>query len=157
MTVVTQESTCQIGPRSGRDRADLIAATPTATARSPAGVAPSRDTTHRSRHRGVARSHDHGGDRDVHVDTHERLELGPHGRSSASPDDIGEQISGLFRRSVLGAGQKSCLGQVKLNDFGEQGVVAAIATESPGDDDEFVEGLRAAADFCNIDPSAIFG
>lgn len=74
-----------------------------------------------------------------------------------SPDDIGDQISGLFRRSVLGAEQKSCLGQVVLNDLGEQRVVEAIAAESPGEDEEFVEAVRAAAEFCNIDPSAVFG
>jgi hypothetical protein len=77
--------------------------------------------------------------------------------ASVSPDDVGDQISGLFRNSVLGAVQKSCLGQVVLNDLGEQRVVEAIAAESPGDDEEFVEAVRAAAAFCNIDPSAIFG
>ena len=74
-----------------------------------------------------------------------------------SADDIGDQLSSLFRSSVLGAVQKECLGQVMLNELGEQRVVEAIAAESPGDDDEFVQALRDAADFCNIDPSAIFG
>lgn len=76
---------------------------------------------------------------------------------SMSPDEIGGQVAGLFRRSVLGDGQKSCLGQVLVNDFGEERVLAAIASESPRDDLEFVDAIRAAARFCNIDPSAILG
>ncbi|MEP6153083.1 hypothetical protein, partial [Ilumatobacter sp.] len=76
---------------------------------------------------------------------------------SLSPDEIGDEVAGLFRPSVLGPGQKSCLGQVLVNEFGGERVVAAIASESPRDDVEFVEAIRAAANFCNIDPSAVLG
>lgn len=74
-----------------------------------------------------------------------------------SATEIGDQISGLFRPSVLGRGQKACLGQAVLDDLGEQRVVDAIAAESPDDDEEFVQAIRDAAAFCGIDRSAVFG
>lgn len=76
---------------------------------------------------------------------------------SVSPDDIGEQVGGLFRSSVLGDGQQSCLGQALLDVLGAQRVLEAIAAASPGDDEQFVDAIRSAASICNIDPSAIFG
>ena len=72
-------------------------------------------------------------------------------------DEIGEQVAGLFRSSVLGSGQKSCLGLTLFNEFGDQRVAAAIASGSPRDDAEFVDAIIAAAMNCNIDPSAVLG
>lgn len=74
-----------------------------------------------------------------------------------SAEDIGDQIAGLFRDDVLGSIQKICLGQAVVDDLGQDRVVEAIAAESPGEDVEFVESLLDAADFCNVDESAIFG
>ncbi len=76
---------------------------------------------------------------------------------AASPDEVGDQISGLFRNSVLGAGQQQCLGQSVLEELGDERTIDAIASETPGDDEEFVDAVAAAADACNIDPSAVFG
>lgn len=76
---------------------------------------------------------------------------------SVDSGDVGEQIAGLFRRSVLGSLQELCLGRAVLEDLGEARVVEALASESPGDDEEFVESIRAALPNCNIDPSAVFG
>lgn len=74
-----------------------------------------------------------------------------------SSGDVGDQISRLFRPSVLGSGQKTCVGDVVLNELGEQRVVETIASESPGDDEEFIEAIRTAAATCNIDITAILG
>ncbi|MGB3733819.1 MAG: hypothetical protein WA964_02605 [Ilumatobacter sp.] len=77
--------------------------------------------------------------------------------ATVSFEDVGDQISGLFRPSVLGTLQKRCLGEFVVEALGEERVLAAIASESPVDDEEFVDVVSAAAEFCLIDQSAIFG
>lgn len=74
-----------------------------------------------------------------------------------SPEDIGDAISTLFRDPVLGPGQELCLGEYLIEELGEERTIGAIESESPGDDDEFVDTLDDATDACGIDPSAVFG
>ena len=75
-----------------------------------------------------------------------------------SPGEIGDWLSGLYRSSVLGDGQKDCLGQTVLDALGGDRLsVLLSATAEPGEEDDLIEALRDAAASCGIDPSAVFG
>ena len=74
-----------------------------------------------------------------------------------SVDEIGEWLSSLYRSSVLGQGQKDCLGQSVLEVLGADRLGALLDTDDAGDDEELIDALRNAASVCGVDPSAIFG
>jgi len=74
-----------------------------------------------------------------------------------SVDEIGEWLSSLYRSSVLGQGQKDCLGQSVLDELGPDRLGALLDTDDAGDDEELIDALRNAASACGVDPSAIFG
>ena len=77
---------------------------------------------------------------------------------AASPVEVGGQLSSLYGPSVLGTGQKTCLGQTVLDDLGSTQLSAILDTgDAARDDETLVASLGAAARTCNIDPSAIFG
>ncbi len=74
-----------------------------------------------------------------------------------TPNEVGEWLASLYRRSVLGQGQVSCLGQTVLAEVGNDRLAALLDDDDAGADEELIEALRNAASNCGIDPSAIFG
>ena len=74
-----------------------------------------------------------------------------------SVDEIGEWLSSLYRSSVLGQGQKDCLGQNALDELGADRLGALLDTDDAGDDEELIDALQNAASVCGVDPSAVFG
>jgi TolA-binding protein len=74
-----------------------------------------------------------------------------------TPDEVGAWLASLYRRSVLGEGQVSCLGQTVLAELGNDRLATLLNDEDAGEDDALIEALRDAAASCGIDPSAIFG
>lgn len=75
-----------------------------------------------------------------------------------SAAELGQWLSSLYRTSVLGSGQRDCLGQVVIDDLGADQLSEIL---NSGDDaagnDILIASLRAAASTCGIDPSAVFG
>jgi hypothetical protein len=74
-----------------------------------------------------------------------------------SVSEVGEWLSSLYRRSVLGQGQKDCLGQTVLDELGAVRVVTLLNSDDAKDAEDLIDALRDAAATCGVDPSAIFG
>ena len=73
----------------------------------------------------------------------------------ASVSEIGEWLASLYRRSVLGQGQRECLGQTVQDEIGDDRLSTIRNADGAGDDQGLVDASRIAAATCGIDPSAI--
>ncbi len=72
-------------------------------------------------------------------------------------NEIGEWLASLYRTSVLGVGQKECLGRTVLDEVGADRLGVLLTADDAGDDEALIAALRDATSICGIDPSAIFG
>ena len=72
------------------------------------------------------------------------------------PQQVGQFLGNLYRDSVLGSGQETCIGESVAAEVGDD-LGPILSSEDPGADDRLVTALTNAGDTCQIDPTAIFG
>lgn len=81
----------------------------------------------------------------------------PEAIEPADPDEVGDQLSSLYRNSVLGDGQKRCLGDFVLGNLGNAETVTILDADDASENDALETSVREAAAFCGISTSAVFG